>query len=129
MPSVLVLSFSDLGRDPRVSRQVGWLATEFSVTAAALAPPNRPDVRFVRIAPAFGGKVAKARRGLNFLLRRHERAYWGVYGPAYPALAGERPDLIVVNDLDTLPLALRLAGPARTPVVFDAHEYAPREFE
>ena len=36
-------------------------------------------------------------------------------------------DLIVANDIDTLPVALKNRGAAR--VLFDAHEYAPRQFE
>ncbi len=36
-------------------------------------------------------------------------------------------DLVLANDIDTLPLALFAARGA--PVLFDAHEYAPRQFE
>ena len=36
-------------------------------------------------------------------------------------------DITIANDLPVLPLALRVA--AGRPVIFDAHEYAPREFE
>lgn len=129
MPTVLVLSFSDLAQDPRVSRQIGWLTSEFAVTAAGLAAPSRPDVRFIPFAPAQHGKTAKAVRGLNLLLRRHERVYWDTFGPAFAAIQVERPDLIVANDLDTLPMAIRLGDQVTCPVVFDAHEYAPREFD
>jgi glycosyltransferase involved in cell wall biosynthesis len=129
MPTAVVLSFSDLARDPRVSRQIGWLADGYAVTAAGLGPPARTGVRFIRVAPAFGGRSAKLLRGARLLARRHERVYWQAYGSAYPPLAGERPDLIVANDLDTLPLAVRLGEAAGAPVVFDAHEYAPREFD
>lgn len=129
MPTVLVLSFSDLAQDPRVSRQIGWLASEFAVTAAGLAAPSRPDVRFIPFAPAQHGKTAKAVRGLNLLLHRHDRVYWDTFGPAFAAIQAERPDLIVANDLDTLPMAIRLGDQVTCPVVFDAHEYAPREFD
>lgn len=129
MPTALVLSFSDLGRDPRVSRQIGWLAQEFDVTAAGLGPPGRPGVRFIPIAPTMGGKPAKALRGLNLLLRRHECVYWDTYGSAFAAVQAERPDLIVANDLDTLPMAVRLMEQSKARLVYDAHEYAPREFD
>jgi hypothetical protein len=36
-------------------------------------------------------------------------------------------DLIIANDIESLPLAIRIARGAR--VIFDAHEYSPREFE
>ena len=35
----------------------------------------------------------------------------------------------VANDVLTWPLAIRLAKPQAAQVVFDAHEYSPREFE
>jgi glycosyltransferase involved in cell wall biosynthesis len=129
MPSVLVLSFSDLARDPRVSRQIDWLAGEFSVTAAGTGPPGRDDVRFIRVRLTLGGKVAKGVRGLRLLTRRHERVYWDTFGSAFAALERERPEFLIANDLDALPLMIRLGEIAKAPVLFDAHEYAPREFD
>lgn len=129
MPSVLVLSFSDLARDPRVSRQIDWLASEFSVIAAGTGRPSRSDVRFIPVAAVLGGKAAKAMRGLRLLARRHEKVYWNTFGSAFAALEGERPDLLIANDLDALPLMIRLGEIAHSPVLFDAHEYAPREFD
>jgi hypothetical protein len=129
MPTALVLSFSDLGRDPRVSRQIDWLAGEYTVVAAGLDRPRRTGVRFVAISPSGGGEVGRLARGLRLVLRRHEPVYWTLHGPAWEALRGEQPDLIVANDLDTLPLAVRLGGRTGAPVVFDAHEFAPREFD
>ncbi len=40
----------------------------------------------------------------------------------------ERFDLMLANDIESLPLAFFLKQPA-TKIVFDAHEYAPRHFE
>jgi hypothetical protein len=42
-------------------------------------------------------------------------------------LDGQKFDLILANDLEALPLALRIAG--KVPVLLDAHEYAPLEHE
>ena len=130
MPTALVLSYSDLARDPRVSRQIGWLAGEFTVTAAGLGPPTQQVTRFVPLpAPTIGSAGQKALRAARLLTRRHERVYWATYGAGFDDLRGERPDLVVANDLDTLPLAVRVAEAAGAPVVWDAHEYAPREFD
>jgi hypothetical protein len=126
MPSALVISFSHLAADPRVTRQIDWLAEEYEVTAAGLSDPGRPGVRFIPVSPAAG---SRSLRGVRLLARRHERVYWDTAGPAFAALAGERPDLIVANDLDALPLAVRLADTAGAAVVYDAHEFAPREFD
>ncbi len=129
MAKVLCISFSDLGRDPRLSRQINWMAEEHEVAAAGLAIPGRPDVRFIKIGHSLGGKLAKAIRGMKLLFRLNEGVYWSTYGSAFAALQNERPNLIVANDLDTLPLAVRLAEPCGAKVLYDAHEYAPREFD
>jgi hypothetical protein len=42
-------------------------------------------------------------------------------------LADGKFDLIIANDVETLPLAFAFPGSPR--VIFDAHEYAPRHFE
>jgi hypothetical protein len=130
MPTVLVLSFSDLSTDPRVARQIDWLADDYAVTAAGLAPPTRTRVRFVSVATlSHVSWTGRLRRGLRLITRRYERVYWDCYQSAFVALGAERPDLIVANDIDSLPLAIRVSESARSAVVFDAHEYAPREFD
>jgi hypothetical protein len=60
---------------------------------------------------------------------QYEREYWTsreiVF--AFRALENVSAHVVVANDLDALPLALRVARGA--PVVFDAHEYSPREYD
>lgn len=129
MKSVLVLSVSDLGRDPRVHRQLGCLAKIHNVTAAGLAAPKVDGVRFI---PMIQQSTALQRiwAAALLLLRQYETYYWSRSHvlSILQGIGGRTFDVIVANDLNTLPLALRLAnGKAR--VIFDAHEYAPREFE
>src|SRR3954454_1932618 len=105
MPRTLVLSFSDLRTDPRVARQIDWLADAgHEVTAAGLAAPSRPGVRFLAISPnPKCSAVQRLNRGLRLLARQHDRVYWSLYGAAWNSLRGETPELIVANDLETLP--------------------------
>jgi glycosyltransferase involved in cell wall biosynthesis len=128
--TVLVISLSDLGRDPRVDRQIDFLRREHQVIAAGLGPPAYDDVEYIELGEAasgdqLAGRFASALRALRF----HERAYR--LDPDHrrrrERLAGARADAFVVNDAIVLPLALSLA--AGRPVVFDAHEYAPVEWE
>ena len=49
--SVLVLSFTDLSRDPRVDRQIRFLAPDYRVVAAGTGEPNVRGVEFVTLAP------------------------------------------------------------------------------
>jgi hypothetical protein len=129
---VLVISFSDLGRDARLERQIGFVRTRHEVVAAGLGRPTGDDVEFVdllppeRSVPARQG--ARAALALRLLARRRRAAYWGVqlHRLALERLKGVHADLVIANDVESLPLARRVAGDA--PVVFDAHEWAPEQY-
>ena len=83
--------------------------------------------------PAQSGPARQLRRGalaLRLLARRSAPAYWGV--PLHRTRAASaRPessaDLVLANDVEALPLARRVADGA--PVLFDAHEWAPAQYE
>lgn len=47
MQTVLVVSFTDLERDPRVNRQIRFVRDRYRVIAAGLADPRLPGVEFV----------------------------------------------------------------------------------
>lgn len=79
--------------------------------------------------PGRTGTVRKVASAARLLLRRFERHSWARVDArvALETLGARRFALVVANDVDTLPLALRLARGGK--VILDAHEYAPREFE
>jgi hypothetical protein len=126
---VLVISFTDLKRDPRVNRQLDALRARYRVIAAGTGDPELEGVRFVGCKRAPRPLVAKLREAAELLLRRYETHYWGMAHilELRHKLQNVHVDLIVANDIEALPLALSLAN--GTKVIFDAHEYAPREFE
>jgi hypothetical protein len=161
----LVISFSDLGRDPRVDRQIRWLHENCDVVAAGLGRPGIEGVEFIDVTPRpiSADPIAAPRTRIEWLLftlgrvrniprravrywrspfnrlgmlRRilrwpgqYERVYWSAEPviTALRVLDGVSADLVVANDIDALPLAHRVARGA--PVVFDAHEYAPGEYD
>jgi len=128
-PRVLVLSFTRTERDPRVLRHVQALQHDYTLTVAGHGPDPQLGCPFVSLPAQSGSKGTRLRRAAMFLARLDERWYWSraeVRG-ALARLADARFDLVLANDIETLPLALRLARGA--PVHFDAHEYHPREFE
>jgi hypothetical protein len=128
-PSILVLSFSDLSRDPRVNRQVRTLAEKFSVTFAGFGAGKDIAVRFVELNVFPNSVTYKLKKAVQLFFRCSEKFYWA-QSPVRSALEkfkGEKFDLVVANDIDSLPLALKIAN--GSPVYFDAHEYHPREFE
>jgi glycosyltransferase involved in cell wall biosynthesis len=125
--TVLVISFSDLGADPRVDRQIAALRERHDVIAAGLGAPRDPEVRFVDLTPPARTAPGKALGLARLLAHRHLNVFWRHPANRHAAelLAGVRCDVVVANDVPALPLACEL--PARPPVVFDAHEYAPAE--
>ena len=129
LKTVLVLSFTDLATDPRVSRQIRLLATKYRVLAAGTAPPQVDGVKYLPIPEVPRRLPLKALGALHLKLGQYERYYWADQRvqSCLQTLADNRADVIVANDLVTLPVALTLARGAK--VVFDSHEYAPREYE
>lgn len=127
--TVLVICFTALSADPRVQRQLRALAREFDVTAAGFSDPGIDGVTYVPLAHRLWNSVDKASLALRLKLRMFENVYWSGTSvrSALQGLEGRRFDAVLANDIQTLPLALRIAGSAK--VIFDAHEYAPAEFE
>lgn len=133
MATILVISLSDLGSDPRVDRQIDFLRGSHRVIAAGFGPPAYDDVEYVEldeIRPRYATMLIKL--GLiqaERLLGLHRRAYWSQPNPPHwrELLVGLGPDLTLVNDAAALPLAFAVSGDA--PVVFDAHEYSLSEYE
>ena len=68
-------------------------------------------------------------RALLLKAQRFETAYrlHGRVRSTAKALKAHDYALIVANDIDTLPIALMYRG--RAKVIFDAHEYSPRQYE
>ncbi|GAA1179078.1 hypothetical protein GCM10009584_21000 [Ornithinimicrobium humiphilum] len=124
-PRVLVLSFSPIASDARVLKQVRHLGAEFDVVTCGYGPPPPGVTAHVRVPD-------EARNELDGrLITLH------AYRAAYEKLAGVRwvrqhvaagaADVVVANDLDTVPLALALRP--RRGVHADLHEYFPRLHE
>jgi len=127
LPKLLVVAYTDVRRDPRVLRQVLALRETFALSLAALDAPALEDVPFHRILRLQKTPLAQGWIAANLLA--------GNFGPARQRFFLQNPellhtqdfDLVLVNDAEPLPLAFDLAK--GKPVVFDAHEYYPREFE
>ena len=129
MATILVISFTDLKRDPRVRRQIDALRMHHAVIAAGTGDPEMRDVRFLGCNPDARTFTRKCTEGIELVLRRYESHYWAKkhVEELHRNLEGVAFDVAIANDLEALPLALSCAGPR--PVILDAHEYTPREFE
>jgi hypothetical protein len=127
MKTIVIISFSDLATDPRVNRQIRFLRQTYRVITAGLADPNIKNVQFIPVIKK--SRVPYLIYSLQLLLRPYESWYWGQkqVRDCLEKLSHIQADLILANDIDTLPLALKLSK--GTKVILDAHEYAPREHE
>lgn len=127
---LLILCYSKLSSDPRVQRQISAMAHDFEVSTCGLSDAGDPKLPFYSIykEPPFS-LPRKLRRLAQFMFRRYERYYWDDYKKNLAAtLKAHRYDVVIANDIPTLPLALAIAGDTGI-VYFDAHEYHPKEFE
>ncbi len=127
---VLILAFSDLSRDPRVRRQIHWLNSSWKVTACGLNDPQIAKVDCLKLK----GSSSVTRNpfsALLLLLHDYERGYWNknIIHSAQNQIDNVDFELIIANDIETLPLSLRVARAHGVPLIFDAHEYYPGEFE
>ncbi|MDH5476679.1 MAG: hypothetical protein OEX22_13360, partial [Cyclobacteriaceae bacterium] len=125
---ILIISFSDLKYDGRVSRQINFLKDTYHVEVLALSNNDDQGFVFHALEKTKLTIMRKLILALLLLLRQYKTAYWVQY--AYKSVMkkfkSQSFDLVIGNDVESLPLAF---GINESNVFFDAHEYAPRHFE
>ena len=91
--------------------------------------PGIEDVRFIDVGRRPLTILQKAYKGVMLKAGCFEAVYHSEESvrKAAEALADHDFELIVANDIDTLPVVL--THRERAEILFDAHEYAPRQFE
>ena len=127
MSRLLVISFTDLASDPRVDRQIRCLKSHYQLIAAGLGPPRHEVDEFIELSTPDWTPWGQALWLARLLTRRFDDAFWKqrTNTEALDKLRRVGAEVVVANELTALPIALKLGA----PVVFDAHEYAPREFD
>ena len=127
---LLILCFSNLKRDPRVYRQISFLkeSPDYILTAAGWKDPEIENVKFCSISSPPKAFTTRALNVIYLKSKQFEQYYWSSYPvqDALKQLENTKFDLIIANDLNTLPLALKLASKHKSKVLLDAHEYQPR---
>lgn len=131
-PRVLVLAYSHLAMDARVLRQVQTLSERYDVTSAAFGTSPIEacsHVELVNLPPYRYGWFGRLAYTVAFVSRLFPvLTRFSPRDRSAAELLNERPwDVIVANDVDTMPLALKLG--AKFGIVADLHEYASRQNE
>lgn len=125
--NLLLISYTALHNDPRPFKQILALREHFTITEVALAPSPYAE-RFIQLTDIPKSPLCQKISRLFHLLRGDMRPYNARYTWSFEKeLAQEHFDLVIVHDILLAPFAFRLAG--RTPVLFDLHEYLPRQYE
>lgn len=129
MKRILVIVFSDIQHDARVARQIAFLKGDYQVSVLAFGGKENDGYELLKIQKpvlTLTKKIASA----FLLLARFYKSAFTILHPHQEAkqLLGVRQfDLVIANDVEALPWAFELTD--GVPVLFDAHEYAPRHFE
>ena len=112
-----------------MQRQIRALSSICRVTAMGWTDPGIEGVCFVNVGRRPLKMLQYARKAYLLKARCFEVVYRSDESihKTTEALRGHSHALIVANDLDTLPVALMYRGSAK--VLYDAHEYSPRQFE
>ena len=125
-PSLLILSFSPLARDARLLKQINLFKDDYQVTTCGYGPQPVPGVEHIEIP------IEQGMWNLNgrlITLKMYNRVYWSLAGVdwVWNRLKGRDFDVILANDYDTVPIAVRMKP--RGGVHADLHEYAPSQGE
>lgn len=126
LPSLLILSFSPIRSDPRVLKQVELFRGLYRVATCGYGDaPEGVDAHFELPRDARGWPSDK----LGLISRQYKRVYngLGAVSAARSVLPPGKFDVILANDLNTVPLALELRP--EFGVHADLHEFAPKEKE
>ncbi len=128
MKKILVLAFSNLKHDARVLRQLDFLKEKYSLTIVCFDAAENSEYKIVKIKKTNLTLIRKLSSAFFLLTRFYSLAYRLLNDHAHVkiSLSDEKFDLVIANDIESLPLAFEFKG---AKILFDAHEYAPRHFE
>lgn len=120
-PSLLILCFSPLKSDARILKQIHLFKDDFEVTSCGFGEQPVPGISHIRIPD----NAPNVLSGKLITLRQRLLAYWRI-----PAVRWVKKnlkkgafDVIIANDLEAMPVALKLKP--RIGVHVDLHEYSP----
>ena len=126
---VLIVSFSKLKSDPRVKRQINYLSKQYDVTALGWSDPEIDGVKYIDASFQLNKWYYLFTCGIVFLgLFSFYYRLQQMIRVATKVKPDPNFDLIIANDIDSVPFALSLKS-SSTKLLFDAHEYAPREHD
>lgn len=127
---ILVIGFSNIPSDPRIMRQLNCMKRLAHLTVAGFFNTQINDIECIELNKPRLGIFFKIFFALLLAVRCYRAAYWSIphHRQARKLLKDRRLDVIVCNDIDACPVGFVVANQI-SPVLIDAHEYAPRQKE
>ncbi|HOD53711.1 MAG TPA: hypothetical protein PKJ08_04225, partial [Candidatus Cloacimonadota bacterium] len=124
---ILIIVYSNIVRDARVLKQLSWL-NNHKITLLSFGKLNDQQIKHISIEDNFPFHI-KLIGCILLKLKLYLLYYWllPVNRLAFNKLQNTEYDLIIANDIYTLPLAIRIQNKAK--LLYDAHEYYPREHD
>ena len=125
--TVLIIVFNNLSSDARVNRQIDCLSQDYQVISIAEGENVRDDHVFLRTAHTPKDIFGRLKSAWKVITRQFDSYYWSSSRVQKVLKLSQtvNVDLIIANDLNTLPVALKIAKEKNCPLIFDAHEYFP----
>lgn len=126
--TILVLSLGDLFHDTRTNRIIRLLQPHYAVLATGTAKPHVPGVSFIQATPTPLDWKGKLTSLINLVTRRYEPYSWRrtVIHDLHRKLTTFRPDLILVCDVEALPLGVKMGREWGVAVLCDVPDYPPQ---
>lgn len=126
---VLIICFSQLYRDPRVLRQIESLKADYTISTVGYSDSRHEGIENYTIKKFESNSLSeKVSSILKIVLRQFDSFYWYEHATAcFQALKNKNYDVIISNDINTLPLAIKLGEATGAKVYFDAHEFHPEQ--
>ena len=129
-PSILILTYSLISREPRALKQINYFSGRYEVTTAGFGPAPNPKLQHIRLTqenPHSGSLFGRMRHLMLMSLRfyRLRDRFDARDRSALQMLSGEEWDVVIAHDVKTITVANKLK--AKSGVLIDLHEYAPRQ--
>lgn len=129
MPRILILTYSNINRDPRVLKQISFFRNQgFEIVLSSLEYQGNLTFFPIRKQKKL---VFRALKLVTMIFRLKKLRVWEfVRNSSFEELKNQsRFDLIFANDEETWPIAEKLQKlNPNTKLVIDAHEYYPGQF-
>lgn len=129
MKKVLIVSFSKIANDVRITRHIEALHHDFSITTIGFGPIPQFAIKHFQI-PDNCKYLPLTLKGIpSLILENNRRAISETSALQFvsKALLQVDFDVIILNDVQTLPLLDMVSNDKR--IIVDMHEFAPREME